>query len=218
MTNNSKKNFYWTTIGLAGSLGFVLIIVLLFMLIGVDKVQTVDENIQFYLFPHADNWYYSLLPIIKGITEFGSFNITAIVALAFVSYYGIFRKLYVNTYIVAVSFISMWSINYVLKILLRRERPELEQLMAAHGYSFPSGHSMIAAGFYGVIFVLLVQTIKNRGGSGSLVAVLGALFVLLIGYSRIYLGVHYPTDVVTGLLCGGIWAFCMHCLLKEASQ
>lgn len=217
MTNNSKKKFYWTTIGLAGSLTFVLIIVLLFMLVGVDQVQAIDENIQFYLFPHADSWYYSLLPIIKGITEFGSFNITAIVALAFVSYYGIFRKLYVNAYIVAVSFISMWSINYVLKILLRRERPELEQLMAAHGYSFPSGHSMIAAGFYGVIFVLLVQTIKNRGGSGSLLALFGALFVLLIGYSRIYLGVHYPTDVVTGLLCGGIWTFCMHRLLQEAS-
>ncbi|MCM3130393.1 phosphatase PAP2 family protein [Paenibacillus provencensis] len=218
MTNHSKKIFYWTTIGLAGSLALVLIIVLLFMLLGIDNVQAIDENIQHYLFPQADSWYYSLLPVIKGITEFGSFNITMIVALAFVSYYWIFRKLYVNAYIAAVSFIGMWGINYVLKIILRRERPELEQLMAAHGYSFPSGHSMIAAGFYGGIVILLVHAMKERGWTGPLLAILGTLFVLLIGYSRIYLGVHYPSDVVTGLLSGGIWAFCMYRLLQEASQ
>lgn len=216
MIKNNKSLTYWTLFGLAGSILAVLIVVSGIMLIGVERIQTLDENVQSLLFPSLDGWYYSLLPFFKGITEFGSFNFSLIVALTFVCYYGLFRRLFVEVYLVAISFIGMWVINYCLKMLLRRERPELEQLMAAHGYSFPSGHSMIAAGFYGVILVLNIRALKDRGWSGSTPAVLGILFILLLGYSRIYLGVHYPSDVVTGLLAGGIWAYSMYRLLQAS--
>lgn len=66
-----------------------------------------------------------------------------------------------------------------------------------HGYSFPSGHSMISAAFYGFLIYLIYKKVKNKKLKITLIIVLSILIVS-IGISRIYLGVHYTSDVLAG--------------------
>jgi len=93
--------------------------------------------------------------------------------------------------------------NLILKLIFRRPRPELLRLVEESGYSFPSGHSMSSLIFYGFFAYLLVRYGKHRS-KYFFVGVLGVL-VVLIGLSRIYLGVHYASDVLAGFLVGAGW-------------
>jgi undecaprenyl-diphosphatase len=96
----------------------------------------------------------------------------------------------------------------VLKGVFQRARPELfDSGYHASFYSFPSGHATVAVGFYGM--VTLVLAYRLRGRARWVVAVSGILVVLLIGFSRLYLGVHYPTDVVAGYLAALLWLICV---------
>jgi len=92
----------------------------------------------------------------------------------------------------------------VLKAVFRRTRPDiLESGYTASFYSFPSGHATVAVGFYGALTLILAY--RLRGAARWTVVVFGTLVVLLIGFSRLYLGVHYPTDVLAGYLAAPLW-------------
>jgi undecaprenyl-diphosphatase len=92
----------------------------------------------------------------------------------------------------------------LLKAVFQRTRPDLiETGYTASFYSFPSGHATVAAGFYGALTVILAY--RLRGRARWAVAAGGVLLVLLIGFSRLYLGVHYPTDVLAGFLAAPLW-------------
>jgi undecaprenyl-diphosphatase len=85
----------------------------------------------------------------------------------------------------------------VLKVVFRRARPEvIDSGYTAGFYSFPSGHATVAVGFYGALALILAYHL--RGPARWAV-------VLLIGFSRLYLGVHYPTDVLAGFLAAPLW-------------
>ncbi|MFZ1586333.1 MAG: phosphatase PAP2 family protein, partial [Saprospiraceae bacterium] len=71
-----------------------------------------------------------------------------------------------------------------------------------YSYSFPSGHSMAAVAFYGMIFYLII---RNNLSHRLFWFVAGIVFILLIGFSRIYLGVHFLTDVLAGYVLGLLW-------------
>ncbi len=94
--------------------------------------------------------------------------------------------------------------NLLLKGVFQRERPNLYRLAEETGFSFPSGHSMAAFALYGVLAYLLWRHIASKKGRLALIA-LAALLVLSIGLSRIYLGVHYPSDVLAGYLASMVW-------------
>ncbi|WP_409298290.1 phosphatase PAP2 family protein [Peribacillus sp. SCS-26] len=94
--------------------------------------------------------------------------------------------------------------NYYLKLLFRRDRPSFLPLIQEHGFSFPSGHSMGSFIFYGSIAVILVKMLHSRLHKWIGAALLG-LVILFIGISRVYLGVHYPSDVLAGFAAGGVW-------------
>ncbi len=95
-------------------------------------------------------------------------------------------------------------LNTLLKKIFQRERPALHRLAEETGYSFPSGHSMAAFALYGVLAYLLWRHIGSKKGRLALIS-LAALLALSIGLSRIYLGVHYPSDVLAGYLASTVW-------------
>lgn len=99
------------------------------------------------------------------------------------------------------------ALTTVLKNAFERERPSVvPRLVEVLGYSFPSGHSLASAAVYGTAAVL-VGVHARRLADRALVATVAALGLLAIGGSRIYLGVHYPSDVVGGYAAGLAWAF-----------
>lgn len=86
-------------------------------------------------------------------------------------------------------------VNNGLKFIFRRPRPLIEHLVVETGFSFPSGHSSSAMAFYGFLIYLTIKNCSNKFAKWGIVVAL-SLVILGIGMSRIYLGVHYPSDVV----------------------
>lgn len=92
----------------------------------------------------------------------------------------------------------------IVKAILARARPDiLDPLVVEHGFSFPSGHSTLSMTAYGILAVLVMRTRLPRGLRAGVVVALGTL-VALIGLSRVWLGVHYPTDVIAGWTTGAL--------------
>ncbi|AJE49696.1 phosphatase PAP2 family protein [Paenibacillus polymyxa] len=107
-------------------------------------------------------------------------------------------------FFLAVAVLGSVLLNMVLKMLFQRARPEINRIIEANGYSFPSGHSMTAFSMYAALTFLLWKHVPSRRGR-ILLVVLSSLLILTIGASRIYLGVHYPSDVVGGYFMSGCW-------------
>lgn len=94
-------------------------------------------------------------------------------------------------------------LNHVLKELFARARPDALPLVYASGFSFPSGHAMVSLCFYGMVAFLIA---RKRSWHGRIaVAAATAALVAAIGVSRVYLGVHYPSDVAAGYAAGATW-------------
>jgi undecaprenyl-diphosphatase len=105
--------------------------------------------------------------------------------------------------------ILAFIINFFLKGYYGRDRPSTQHLIEASYLSFPSGHAMSAAAFYGFLIYLIFRYIKSYWIQIPL-TIICCIIILLIGLSRIYLGVHYPSDVIAGFIGGFFWVtFCI---------
>ncbi|MBP1904034.1 undecaprenyl-diphosphatase [Paenibacillus turicensis] len=96
-------------------------------------------------------------------------------------------------------------LNVLLKLKFSRQRPTLHRLIEETGYSFPSGHSMAAFTLYFTIAFLIWKHMPNTF-SRVLTILVSAFLIVIIGVSRIYLGVHFPSDVVGGYFISGCWS------------
>jgi undecaprenyl-diphosphatase len=112
-----------------------------------------------------------------------------------------------ETLMLAISLAGASLLNILLKYTFRRARPEIEHLVEVGGYSFPSGHSMVSASFYGMLAYIIWSYLREKEKPSWPVIIIGGVLILLIGLSRIYLGVHFPSDVVAGFAAGGVWTF-----------
>ena len=105
---------------------------------------------------------------------------------------------------VATIALSSLVLMFLLKYLFRRKRPLSPLLQAAKGLSFPSGHAIMAVTFYGLIIYILLHTMDTSWVKYMLTITL-ILLIILIGYSRVYLRVHYASDVLAGFIIGILW-------------
>ena len=96
--------------------------------------------------------------------------------------------------------------NLILKNTIKRYRPMGIRLTEAHGYSFPSGHSSISTAIGVVLIYFIIKRIKNKK-IAYLMSAFIFTYLILVGISRVYVGVHYPTDVLGGWFLAGVWSY-----------
>lgn len=137
----------------------------------------------------------SLTKIMGILTNFGG----AYMLIGLAIMITIFSKNKKTAFIIDLNLIIITIFNLILKNIIQRPRPEGYRLIAESGYSFPSGHSMISMAFYGLIIYMIWKTMKNKK-LRNIICVLITILVILIGISRIYLGVHYASDVIGGFV------------------
>ena len=165
----------------------------------LPKVQNIDMLVNAYMGDIQMSW---LVKIMQYITVLG--NSLFYPGLSIIVYaYLVFKKRRIEGAFLYLSLFSAWGIMEYLKRIFERARPMGEHLTAATGFSFPSGHAMVSAAFYGFLAYLLFSLVRGWGRSG---AVLLIVLVFLIGFSRVYLNVHYTSDVIAGWFLGAICA------------
>lgn len=182
-----RKNIRWI---------LVIICLTIFFLILEDVL---DKEIE-----QLDNMIYTWLSnIIKEpITTFAKIITTmgagyVIIPVCIISVICFWKKKEAK-YIV-VNLITIFFSNQLLKRIIERPRPEGFRIVEELGYSFPSGHSMVSMAFYGLFIYFIYKKVKNKYIKWTSIILL-ALLIILIGLSRIYLGVHYASDVLAGFL------------------
>lgn len=163
------------------------------------------------LINQIDNSVYSFLaqkinPSITGIMTFISFLGSAITVIVLSLGFIFLLKNKRDAKYITINLALVFLLNRILKLIVARERPNVLRLVSEEGYSFPSGHAMVSMGFYGFLIYLSYKNIKNKKIKYPLIIFLSIL-ILLIGISRIYLGVHYATDVIGGFIIGIVYLF-----------
>lgn len=132
-------------------------------------------------------------PIAKFITNFGG----AIILIILAPMLFIFIKNKKIGISVILNLVIITVLNQLLKRIVQRPRPTEFRIVEESGYSFPSGHSMVSMAFYGYLIYLIYKHVKNKYLKWISVILLSIL-ICSIGISRIYLGVHYTSDVLGG--------------------
>lgn len=105
-------------------------------------------------------------------------------------------------------------LSFLFKNLIGRERPFINTLAEADGFSFPSGHSIAAVAFYGALAYVLMGFFSKKWQKCLTICVV-SVFIILIGLSRIYLGVHWPSDVLGSFALGAAWLISMVYVFKK---
>lgn len=115
--------------------------------------------------------------------------------------------------IIMINLLVSILLNIIFKGIIQRDRPLEDFLITESGYSFPSGHSMVSMAYYGLIIYFIFKKIKDKRVRNVLMILIGFL-ILAIGFSRIYLGVHFASDVIGGFLISIIYLVCAIKLLN----
>ena len=145
-----------------------------------------------------------LTTIMRGISFVGSTLVLAIGTTLVVIQFAM-RKWGREAWLFAITMIGAGLLNITLKLAFKRPRPvPFFNLTAPETYSFPSGHSLSSACFFGALAAILTARVRSRRVRWIVWVVCTLMFVL-IGFSRIYLGVHHTTDVIAGFAAALIW-------------
>ncbi|WP_369903613.1 phosphatase PAP2 family protein [Bacillus manliponensis] len=135
-------------------------------------------------------------------TKFGSaIGIVVAVVIGMLIFWK--KRLFAAFLIYPIAVISTHFINQLLKIMIGRERPSLNEAVDGVGYSFPSGHAMLAVVTYGFITYMAMIHMKSKAGK-LFITIVATIWIVWIGLSRVILNVHYPTDIIAGFCAGGI--------------
>ena len=181
-----KKYMKWIIV-------FISFFVFCFISVNVFRDNVlISDNI---IYNFISEYFFSdkITPIVRMITEFG--DIIFIVVITVISLL-IFKDKKIR-YSIIINLVVVTIINNLLKLVFMRPRPLINPIVYEDTYSFPSGHSMISMAFYGYLIYLIYNHIGNKMVRWGLIIIMSIL-VLLIGISRIYLGAHYPSDVIGG--------------------
>lgn len=142
----------------------------------------------------------TITKILKFITNFGSALYFTIISFLLI----VLIKRKKTKILIPTNILLVTLINILIKEIIKRPRPNVLRLVNESGYSFPSGHAMTSMAFYGFLIYLIYKNIQNKYSKYLLIITLSIL-IFIIGFSRIYLGVHYFSDVISGFIAGAIY-------------
>ncbi|PEB51062.1 phosphoesterase [Bacillus pseudomycoides] len=119
--------------------------------------------------------------------------------------YFLIRKKLLSALFLMINYYGSRYFNNMLKLWYERPRPDVSQLVTATGYSFPSGHAMNATAFLGFVAYVTITEHRIALHKKLLIIFITCFLVFSISVSRVYLGVHYPSDILAGWAAGGSW-------------
>ncbi len=168
------------------------ILLILFLIIGFLVLKGNDIYVDEFIYSKIDLIVNDRnTSIFKFITYLGSAYV--VISLTILGFILIKNKKY--SLFMSINLISITLLQFILKNIYSRGRPIDISLIEESGYSFPSGHSLTAMAFYGLLIYYIYKSNINKNKK-IVLEILLSIIILLIGLSRIYLGVHYFTDVV----------------------
>lgn len=172
-----------------------------------DLVTRYDAGITQYVVSYRTPQLNNILQFVTNLGDlYGYIVITTICSLFFFFKFKNWRYVVQLIFVIIISGLS----NLALKEAINRARPTAEHLVSVQTLSYPSGHAMSATAFYGFLIYLCYFLNINKWLKVSLIFLFSFLIVG-IGISRIYLGVHFPSDIAGGMIAGTIWV--MFCVL-----
>lgn len=153
------------------------------------------------------------ISIMKFITILGSKYFFVTIGLGIFLYFFNSRQRR-KARLIGLSIAGSYILNAILKLIFSRVRPLAYMLVEEGGYSFPSGHSMVSMSFYTTMTYLFLENVIDK--KTRLILYIGNFVIIgLIGFSRIYLGVHWPTDVLVGYLVGYIFFIITRTIVRQ---
>jgi undecaprenyl-diphosphatase len=178
-----------------------------------SRAPIVDLDRAVALWLHANTTGFATA-VMRSVTELGGSAVLLAVTIVAVLAYSVRRRL-AHAALVGVALVGGQALNWALKAAFERPRPGLaDPLATAAGFSFPSGHAMLACTVYGALAIVIATSLNSRAMRAGVLAAAFAL-VLAIGVSRVYLGMHYPSDVLAGYCAGLAWlTLCALVLLR----
>lgn len=188
--------------GIAAGASFLALFIKILEELLFDQLETLDIVIIQLIRSFANE---GLTNVATWFTQIGSAIVEITIVLLAGAYLWFRLKHTWEAVILVISLAGGGLINFILKNFFQRSRPAIEHLVQAGGYSFPSGHAMVSTTFYGMLGYLVWLNLRESNRPSWYVPVLTVLLILAIGFSRVYLGVHYPSDVVAGFAAGGAW-------------
>ena len=187
-------------LGLLLSLGVIALFAQIVDEVVEGESRRFDETVLLWVHWYSPDW---LDGVMRLATVLGYYWV--VLPLLVLAAYAFYRKgRRISAALLVVATLGGIILTSVLKNVFERARPDLFELgYVESSYSFPSGHATLAVGFYGTLTLLVAWRMTGLRRWG--VAAAGVALVLLIGFSRLYLGVHYPTDVLAGFLAAPLW-------------
>ena len=194
----------WLAVGLAVSAFVIWAFVELADEVLEGDSRAFDRAVLLWIRDNFPAWLDGPMRLVTALGYY--YVVVPLLAMAVLVFYR--RGWRISAVLLVVSTGGSFVLTTVLKGVFQRSRPELfDAGYQASFYSFPSGHATVAVGLYGMLTVILAY--RLRGAARWAVAACGLLVVLLIGLSRLYLGVHYPTDIIAGYLSALLWLVCV---------
>lgn len=195
----SRLLFIEIVAGLVWNIGSLMFLVYLTKNVLEQDVLFLDRMMSNFVYQFRSP---ALTAVMQWITTVG--NGPAGSFLAVLVIFLILKKHPKEAWLFSLSLLMVGALNYILKLIFRLPRPDIAPLVPVGGFTYPSGHAMNNLVLYGMLAFFSYRLTRSKKLS-ILLAILAAIWIGLIGFSRIYLGVHYPSDVAAGYLAGFWW-------------
>lgn len=173
-----------------------LLFIILTILVCTNTIEPLDNAVSSFIISIRSPELTNTMNIITNIS--GSYALIVFTTLFIIM---IKKKKYPLA--ITINLIAVFITSQLAKAIVERDRP-LDMLVSAPGYSYPSGHSMVGLAYFSFLSYLVIKYIPNKIVK-IILPIVFTITILLVGFSRIYLGVHYLSDVLAGFLLGAIY-------------